>query len=114
MDLLFRLGEATAVEIHQSIPSPPSLDTVRKLIRILEEKGHLVHDKQGRRHIYRPTVEAQTASRGALTHVVDTFFAGSFSSVFSTLLDISDERLSATDVEELTRLIEARAEQEKV
>ena len=112
MDTLFRLGSATAAEIHRSIPNPPTLDTIRKLIRILEGKGHLSHEKDGKQHVYRPAVEAPEARRGALSHVVETFFSGSFSSAFSTLFDISKDRLSAAEAEELARLIERTEEEE--
>jgi len=56
MDVVYRLGRATATEIVEGIPDPPTKDAVRRLIRILEEKGLLRHEVDGPRHVYHPTL----------------------------------------------------------
>ncbi|MFL5628241.1 MAG: BlaI/MecI/CopY family transcriptional regulator, partial [Ktedonobacteraceae bacterium] len=55
MDIIFELGEATAAEIVERLPEPSSNSSVRILLSILEDKGHLVHRVEGTRFIYRPT-----------------------------------------------------------
>ncbi|UCF38964.1 MAG: BlaI/MecI/CopY family transcriptional regulator, partial [Acidobacteriota bacterium] len=65
MDAVFRKGKVTAVEIHGDIPDPPSQDAIRRLIRILEEKGFLSHEVDGPRHVYYPTIDPERASRSA-------------------------------------------------
>src|SRR4051812_3165672 len=52
MDLVYRHGHATAAEIHDRLPDPPVAAAVRTMLRILEEKGHLRHEKEGPRHVY--------------------------------------------------------------
>ena len=53
MDIVYAKGEATAAEVHEAIPDPPSKTSVRTLLRILETKGHLSHFEDGPRYVYR-------------------------------------------------------------
>ena len=105
MDAVFRKGKATAVEIHASITDPPSHDAIRRLIRILEEKGFLRHEIDGPRHVYYPTIEPERASRSALDHVVDTYFKGSVSQAIAALIESSPEGLSEREFKAITELI---------
>src|SRR5262245_25352437 len=77
MEVIYRLGEATAAEVLRGLTDPPGYSAVRALLRILEEKGHLTHVARGPRYVYRPTVARDKARRSALQRVVDTFFEGS-------------------------------------
>jgi len=104
MDILFQVGEATAAEILERLPEPSSNSSVRILLGILEEKGHLAHRVEGTRFIYRPTLAPETAKRSALEHLITTFFGGSPTQVVATLLD--NPNLSDAEREELLRLIE--------
>ena len=104
MNIIFELGEATAAEIVERLPEPSSNSSVRILLGILEDKGHLVHRVEGTRFIYRPTLEPEKAKLSALQHLIKTFFRGSASQVVATLLDNPD--LSDDEREELIRLIE--------
>ena len=58
MDLLCQAGRATAAEIQQVLPSPPSYSATRAILRILEEKGHIRHEEDGPRYVSIPTVSA--------------------------------------------------------
>lgn len=106
LDAVYARGEATAEEIAAGIPRPPSQDAVRRLIRILEEKGHLRHRKDGLRHVYRPTVGRERARVRALRHVIRTFFQGSASQVVAALLGSGGGELSERELSELAALIE--------
>lgn len=103
MDILFRLGRATAEEVMREMPGEPSYSTVRTQLRVLEEKGHVRHEEQGRRYIYLPAVGRATARRSALRHLTDTFFDGSVEKVVAALLGGDASKLSD---EELTRIAE--------
>ena len=63
MDVLFRLGEASAAEVMEGLPDPPSYSAVRALLRILEEKGQVSHSLDGPRYVYRPTVAPENYRR---------------------------------------------------
>jgi predicted transcriptional regulator len=111
MDIVYRLGRGTAAEIRSAMADPPSYSAVRALLRILETKGHLRHEQDGARYVFRPTVAAEDARRGALDQVIDTFFQGSASGAVAALLDANDRRLSRDELTQLARLIaEARKE----
>ena len=111
MDVLFRLGRATAAEIREGMEDPPSYSAVRAQLRTLEDKGHLRHQEDGPRYVYAPRVRPEQARRSALRHLVDTFFGGSAAQAASALLDHHSAQLSAQDLEELTqRIAQARRE----
>ena len=73
MQIVYQLGRATAAEVLAALPDPPSYSAVRAHLRILEEKGHLRHDQEGARYVFRPTVARHRARRSALKQVVQTF-----------------------------------------
>ena len=78
MDILFRLGRATADEVMRELSGNPSYSTVRPCpLRVLEQKGHVRHEEAGRRFVYMPVVRRNAVRKSALRHVVDTFFDGS-------------------------------------
>src|SRR5262245_57184908 len=94
MDLVYRLGRATAAEIHAQLPDPPVPSAVRTLLRILEDKGHLRHEKEGPRHIYLPTTPRRVAQRSAIKHLIATFFSGSSVAAAAALLDETERPLT--------------------
>ena len=105
MDVVYRRGHATALEIHESLPEPPCAAAVRTLLRILEEKGHLRHEKDGPRHIYFPTTPRSVAQRSAVRHLLGTFFNGSRAAAVAALLDESDRPLSIEEREQITTAV---------
>lgn len=106
LDILFRLREATAAEIREALPDAPSYSAVRALLRIMEDKGHVIHREDGPRYVYLPSVATESASRSALRHVLDTFFEGSAAGAMAALLDDKSSRLSAEELDRLQALID--------
>lgn len=106
MDIVYRLGEATAAEVMENLPDPPSYSAVRALLRILEEKEHLRHRQEGPRYVYVPTVPVDAAKQSALKHVLSTFFEGSVTQAVAALLDLSRDDLSDAELVRLARLID--------
>lgn len=105
MDILFRLGRATADEVMREMPGEPSYSTVRTQLRVLEDKGHVRHEEHGRRYVYMPAVARSTARRSALRHVVDTFFDGSVEKVVAALLGGDASRLSDAELNRIADLV---------
>jgi predicted transcriptional regulator len=103
VDAVYRLGPASAVEIRDAIPEPPSYTAVRTLLGILLEKGHLRAEAVGGKNIYEPTVPRDEMAKSVIDSVLANFFEGSVERVVATLLDREEIRLSD---EELTRLAE--------
>ena len=106
MDVVYRFGEVTASEVLTNIPDPPSINAVRRLIAILEEKGHLEHEWRGPRHVFYPTVSRKKAAGQAMSHLKKTFFGGSTAQAMAALFDTTEDRLSEDDLEMLTHLID--------
>ena len=106
MQAVYRLGQATVVEITANIPEPPTPDSIRRMCHILEDKGHLKAHADGTRKVYQPTVTSDNARNNALDNVLETFFAGSPHMLVATLLDTKRDQLSGEDIQRLTRLIE--------
>jgi predicted transcriptional regulator len=106
MDVLYRLGQATAAEIQERLPEPPSYSATRTMLRILEEKGHIRHEEKGPRYVFSPKISRESARKSALRHLVQTFFEGSAAQVVSTLVNDNTKRLSDGDLEQLARMID--------
>ena len=105
MDVLHTQAQATAAEVREALPSPPSYSTVRALLRILEEKGHIKHREEGAKYVYVPCVSPEIASRSALKRLVSTFFKGSVTDAVAALLENSDTRLSGAELARLRDII---------
>jgi predicted transcriptional regulator len=112
MNIVYARGRATATEIHEALPDPPTFSATRAVIRTLEEKGHLRHEEEGLRYVYLPVVSAEKAKRSALSNVVTTFFQGSATKLMSTLLESSTAKLSDAELDEMEEMIR-RARKEK-
>ena len=106
MDVLFRLKKAAVSEIVQQLPDRPPYNSVRVLLSILEDKGHVSHEKEGQRYIYSPTHSEEGVKRSALKHLVSTFFEGSASKAMTTLLNDSGRELSDEELNTLAEWIE--------
>jgi predicted transcriptional regulator len=110
MDFLYRAGKASAAEVHKGIEDPPSYSAVRATLRILEDKGHVRHEEDGRAYVFLPTTRKDTARRNALTHVVSTFFDNSLEQTIAALMDIKP-KMSKGELEQLQSLIDEAKKQ---
>ena len=106
MDVLHERGQATAAEVLAALPNPPSYSAVRALLRILEEKGHARHHRDGARYVYLPRVSREAASKSALRRVVSTFFQGSVTQAMAALLENSDTDIPEAELSKLQQIIE--------
>jgi predicted transcriptional regulator len=105
MDIIYEMKEATALQVLERLPSPPSYSAVRALLRVLENKGHLAHRQDGPRYVYKPLLPKEKASRNALQHLLKTFFDNSTEDVVAALLDLSEDDLAEEDYARLLDLI---------
>ncbi len=105
MEAIYARGEATAADVVEALPDPPSYSAIRALLRILEEKGALTHRQEGTRYVYIPTEPVETASRSALEQVVQTFFEGSLANAVAALVDAKDAQVSPEELDRLEEII---------
>lgn len=111
MDILYRRGRATAAEIHELLPDPPSYSAVRAKLRVLEEKGHIRHQAQAARYVYAPVVARDRAKESALRHLLTTFFDNSAAQAMTALLELKPGDFSKEKLDELSRFIEKAKEE---
>jgi predicted transcriptional regulator len=111
MDILYSAGEASARDIWARLPQAPTYSTVRTLLAVLEEKGHIVRRSEGKALVYRPKRKKETAAIAALRRTLTTFFQGSVEQVVANLLEMKDQTLSDEELARIGRMIkEARKE----
>ena len=106
MDIVYRSGSATASEVLEQLPDPPSYSAVRTTLRILEDKGLLKHEQDGKRYVYKPRVARDKARKGAMDHLVSTFFGGSASGSVLALLEQPGLEIPPEDLRRMQALIE--------
>jgi predicted transcriptional regulator len=106
MDIVYSLGAASCTEIHDRLPDKISNPAVRSVLRILEQKGHLEHHREGSRFVYTPTVPRNRARVDALRHLVQTFFEGSPEGAMAALLEMQTSDLPLDDLQRMEELIE--------
>jgi predicted transcriptional regulator len=111
MDILYRRGRATAIEVQEDLPGKPNYSTVRTQLRVLEEKGHVVHEDDGVRFTYAPAVPRRAARKSALRHLVETFFDGSAEQVVAAVLGGEGARISEDELDRIAELV-AKAKKE--
>lgn len=106
MHVLWDHGPATVAEVVDRLPGTPALayNTVLTVLRILERKAYVSHEKSGRAFVYRARVPQAQARRRAIEHLRTRLFGGSTATLVQHLL--TDERLAPDDLTALKRLIE--------
>ena len=106
MDSLYQRGEATVLEIQQDLPEAPTDSAIRAMLRLLEAKNQVRRAKTTRPQVYAPTVNRSRAGRGAVRHLVETFFEGSRERAIHAILTSSERKISNDEVERLKALID--------
>ena len=113
MDVLYRLGSATAAEVQENIADAPSYSAIRALLRILVEKGHARHAYDGPRYVYSPVISRPVAQKSALRQLVKTFFNGSTSNAVAALIDMSGKDLTDSELDRLAAIVEQAKREDK-
>ena len=106
MEIIYRRRRATAEEVRAELPDPVSNSAVRGMLRLLEEKGHLRHEQEGVRYVYRPARDPEQVRRSAVKDLVRTFFDNSAGSAAAAMLGLYEGRLTDADLDRLERLID--------
>lgn len=106
MSVLWRRHTASVADVVVALKKTHAVtySTVQTILRILEEKGYVSHEKVARAFIYRPRVDERQARRRALRHLVTRLFEGSPSLLVLNVLE--DEHIDAKELTRLKKLIE--------
>ena len=111
MDALYRLDRASASEIRDAIPEPPSNTAVRTLLTILQEKGHVRFIREGMKYIYEPVVSREEIAKDTIDRVVQNFFGGSIERVVATLVNSKEGDLTNDQIDNLQSIIDKARKQ---
>ena len=106
MEILYRRGQASVSEVRAAMNDAPSYSAVRAMLRVLKDKGHVKHQAEGLKYMYRPVVNREKAKRSALKSLVDTFFNDRPDEVVAALLDGSSRRLTAEELDRMAAMID--------
>lgn len=106
MDVIYRRGSATAKEMLEELPDLPSYSASRAMLRLLEQKGHLKHRKDGAKYVYYAAVPREKARKPQLNHLMQTFFEGSVEAVVAELFEIEQGNISDEEWTRIMSLIE--------
>ena len=106
MAVLWRLNLASVGEVVAALNErrPVTYSTVQTMLRILEGKGYIAHEKCGRAFVYRPILDQGQARKRALSHLVSRLFNNSLSLLVLNVLE--DDRLDSAELARLKKLIE--------
>lgn len=101
MEALWDLGSGSVKAVTEQVSAEETLayNTVQTMLGILEDKGYVNHEKEGRAFVYTPTVSRHKARNRALKHLIQRFFDGSPEAVMQNLLAEED-----VDMSELQKL----------
>jgi len=113
MDLIYAGEEVSARDIWQKLPDQPTYSTVRTLLAVLEEKGHLTRRLEGKAFLYRARKPREKMAASALRRLLSTFFSGSVEQAVTGLIQLEDSNLTAEELRRIERMI-AQARKEKL
>jgi len=106
MNVLWLKGSGTVQLILDSLSEKPPLayNSVLTTIRVLERKGYIKHSKDGRAHLYAPSVGRKQATRSEIRHLVGRFFKNSHEQLVLNILE--DRGVEAEELDRLREMLE--------
>lgn len=110
MSVLWRLGSGTVAEVREQLADEPGYTSVLKILQVLEGKGHVRHEEEGRAYRYFPTVAPEDAGRSALGRVVDKIFHGSAELTLARLVE--ERPISRGELERMRRILDELAREQ--
>jgi BlaI family transcriptional regulator, penicillinase repressor len=103
MEVIWARGSATVAEVVEALEGKDAYTTILTLIRILKAKGYLTCRKEGRAHVFTPSVDRNTVARKAAHQLLSKFFAGSPSELVLSFL--RDEELTPEELDQIKEII---------
>jgi len=106
MNVLWEKGSATVHEVLEKLPPKPPLayNSVLTIVRILEKKGYVRHEKDRRAHVYTALVDRKSATRSEVRRLVSRFFGDSHELLVLNILE--DRSIDAEEMDRLRQLLE--------
>ena len=110
MGVLWERGASTVAEVRDALDDDLAYTRVLTVLRVLEGKGHVGHEEEGRAHRYHALVRRDQAGRSALRRMVRKLFQGSPELLLTQL--VSDRNLTEADLRRMRALLDEHIERE--
>jgi predicted transcriptional regulator len=110
MTVLWEHGPSTVTEVRDELSDGSAYTTILTLLRVLEEKGHVAREAEGRAHRYAALIERDEASSSAIDRVIGQFFRGSPEKLLTQL--VSDHDIDDGTLRRLRALLDERIEED--
>ena len=110
MSILWKAGSGTVSEVRDALEEELAYTSVLSALQVLEEKGHVRHEAEGRAYRYYPTVAPEDAGVSALGRIRDAIYQGSAEWMFAQL--VSDRGLGRSELEAMRRLLDERLKED--
>ncbi len=111
MSILWRHESGSVTEVREALGDTVAYTTVLKILQILEEKGAVRHEAEGRAYRYFPLVESGEAGGTALGKILEKIFGGSAELLLAQL--VSDQEIPAEELARMRRLLQDMEGEEK-
>ncbi len=111
MSVLWRTGSGSVSEVREILGESVGYTTVLKILQILEEKGAVRHESEGRAYRYFPMVESEVAGGNALSRILDKIFGGSAELLLTQL--VSDRTIDSSELARMKKLLDEMGEEEE-
>jgi predicted transcriptional regulator len=108
MTVLWERGPSTVAEVRDALGDGAAYTTILTLLRLLEEKGHVAREAEGRAHRYAALIEREEAMSSAIDRVLGQFFSGSPEALLTQM--VSDRALDDATLRRLRALLDERLE----
>lgn len=105
MQIMWKLGKGYINDLLEYFPTPkPAYNTVSTIVRILEKKGFIDHEADGKSYIYFPIVSKSEYTKHSMGQLLNGYFSNSYKQMVSFFAH--DEKLTISELEEMKRLID--------
>ena len=109
MSVLWRMGSGSVSEVREILGESVGYTTILKILQILEEKGAVRHEAEGRAYRYFPVVESEVAGGNALSRILDKIFGGSAELLLTQL--VSDRTIDSSELARMKKLLDEMGEE---
>lgn len=104
MQILWQLGNGVVNEIIARTEEPhPKYTTVATFLKILENKGFIRHEAEGKSHRYYPVISREAYKHGVMSSMLSTYFDGSLAQLVSFFSQ--HEQIPTGEMEEILEIM---------
>lgn len=110
MNVLWDRGPSTVAEVRETLGDGSAYTTFLTLLRLLEEKGHVAREVEGRAHRYRALVGRKDAGLSAIDRLLGQFFRGSPEQLLTRM--VTEHKMDDETLRRLRALLDERLEED--